>query len=236
MSVDDAMAESNSLAAEDVEAFLRVNPDFLAARPELLAALRVPHNVGSAASLVEHQVRVLRDRNHELNCHLEQLLANARDNEALSERLHRLAVVLLGVHSVTDLFAETYASLSEDFRADCVAIRIFGMPEGGLGRGCGEFVGLDGARTATVSQILAARQPFCGALDEDTAAAMFGETGALVSSAALVPLGANNFQGLLAIGSFDGKRFSSASGTHFLIHLGALVAHGVARFMAGDPA
>ena len=235
MSVDDAIAEADGVSAEDVEGFLRTHPDFLAARPELLAALQVPHNVGGAASLVEHQVRVLREKNRELNGHLELLLANARDNEALSERLHRLAVVLLGVHSVTDLFAETYASLSEDFRADCVAIRIFDTPENGLGRGCGEFVGADGPRSDTVAQMLAARQPVCGALDKETAGAMFAERGGLVASAALVPLGTDKFQGVLAIGSFDEKRFSSASGTHFLTHLGALVTHGVARFMVGDP-
>jgi uncharacterized protein len=234
MSVDDAIAEPEGLSADDVESFLRAHPQFLTARPELLAVLQVPHDIGGAASLVEYQVRVLRERNRELTSHLELLLANARDNEAVSERLHRLAVILLGVHSVTDLFAETYASLSEDFRADCVAIRIFGTPADGPGRGCGEFVGQDGPRSHTVTQMLAARQPVCGVLDEDTAGQMFGERGGLVASAALVPLGADNFQGVLAIGSFDEKRFSSASGTHFLTHLGALVAHGVARFTDGD--
>lgn len=234
MSVDDAIAQPDGLSAAEVERYLRRHPDFLAVRPELLATLKVPHDAGGAASLVEHQVRVLREKNRELNGHLEQLLANARDNEALSERLHRLAVVLLGVHSVTDLFAETYASLSEDFRADCVAIRIFGTPEGGLGRGCGEFVGEDGVRSDAVTHVLSNRQPLCGVLDTDTATMMFGERGELVGSAALVPFGADNFQGVLAIGSFDEKRFLSASGTLFLTHLGALVAHGVARFMAGD--
>ena len=235
MSVDDAMVMPAGVTSADVEAYLQAHPDFLTTRPELLASLDVPHAVSGAASLVEHQVRVLRDKNRELSGHLEVLLANARDNEALSERLHRLAVVLLGVHSVTDLFAETYASLSEDFRADCAAMRIFALPAGGMGRGCGEFVGEDGEKSEVMARLLSERRPQCGPLDAETATVMFAERGALVSSAALIPFGANGFSGILAIGSFDESRFSSAVGTHFLTHLGALVAHGVAHFMAGDP-
>jgi uncharacterized protein YigA (DUF484 family) len=52
-----------ALNPEDVEQFLRENPDFLQQRPALLAALNLPHGGEGAVSLVERQVAILRERN-----------------------------------------------------------------------------------------------------------------------------------------------------------------------------
>ncbi|GIR71397.1 MAG: hypothetical protein CM15mP74_26480 [Halieaceae bacterium] len=51
------------LDPNDVEAFLRANPNFLQDRPGLLAVLNLPHGGEGAVSLVERQVSVLRERN-----------------------------------------------------------------------------------------------------------------------------------------------------------------------------
>src|SRR5690606_5702145 len=87
-------------AADDsVEAvvtdFLIRNPQFLRQHPDLLAQLDIPHPCGAAGSLLEYQARVLRERNRQLQQRLDELLAVARDNDRLAERIHHLTLELI---------------------------------------------------------------------------------------------------------------------------------------------
>ena len=53
---------NNAISPQDVEQFLRENPDFLQDRPALLAALNLPNGGEGAISLVEEQLAILRER------------------------------------------------------------------------------------------------------------------------------------------------------------------------------
>src|SRR5690606_36444363 len=72
--------------------YLLQNPDFLERHPQLLAELRIPHPCGTAVSLLEHQARVLRERNRALQARLDELLAVARDNDRLAARTHPMTL------------------------------------------------------------------------------------------------------------------------------------------------
>ena len=82
-----------STAPEELEQtiseYLKAHPDFFELRPDLLHALELPHQSGEAVSLIERQVKSLRDES--LNCkqQLDQLFRVARENEQLNRRLHR---------------------------------------------------------------------------------------------------------------------------------------------------
>ena len=52
---------ADPLEPEQIEAWLREHPEFFENHPDLLAELSLPHESGSAISLVERQVRLLRD-------------------------------------------------------------------------------------------------------------------------------------------------------------------------------
>ena len=72
---------------EAVGRYLEQTPDYFLRHPELLAALALPHpEAGRAVSLVERQVRVLRDRNEQSTHQLQELITFARDNDQLGER------------------------------------------------------------------------------------------------------------------------------------------------------
>ena len=63
--------------------------------------LKLVHQPGTATvSLVERQVAVLRQRNGELERQLKDLVAVAKDNHALVEKIHQLAVTLMESRSV----------------------------------------------------------------------------------------------------------------------------------------
>ena len=64
------------LSEDQVREYLKENGDFLQRNPDLLDHLHVSHASGSAVSLVEKQVSVLRERNMEMRHRLTGLTTN----------------------------------------------------------------------------------------------------------------------------------------------------------------
>src|SRR6476619_7684714 len=89
------MSESEKLGAHEVAAWLRRHPQFLNQFPALALSLVLPRDEGPAASLASYQLEVLRDKNRELARRLQELFANAQENERLAVRTHQLALGLM---------------------------------------------------------------------------------------------------------------------------------------------
>ena len=66
-------AGSSNIDAKYVRGFLRDNPTFLDDNPDILETMIVNHQPGGAVSLVERQLRSLRDRNTDLTAQLDDL-------------------------------------------------------------------------------------------------------------------------------------------------------------------
>lgn len=208
---------------ESIAAYLRENPDFFDRHPRLLESLIIPHSCGGAVSLVEYQVSVLRDQVHEMRRRIQSLANNARDNEALSQRLHQLTLTLVECVRLDEVLTNLYQAMGDDFKADFAAIRLFADPASKGDQGLGEFVGTDSGVTEMFSQVLASSKPMCGHIKEDQLAFLFPEHAGEVASGALLPLGHQARFGVLAIGSRDGQRFHPGMGTIFLRQLGEVV-------------
>ena len=106
--------ESQPPGEKAVADYLRDNPDFFQNNTSLLATLQIPHGCGSAVSLVEHQVRVLRDQNRQLKRKLMDLVHVARDNNRLNERMHQLTLGLASsgtLEALLDTLREELAGL-----------------------------------------------------------------------------------------------------------------------------
>ena len=83
--------------------FLRDNPTFLYDNPDILENLYLPHSTGSAISLVERQVSLLRERNSELRSRLNILNSKAEENELLLAKTQSLILKLLDANSLSKL-------------------------------------------------------------------------------------------------------------------------------------
>ena len=219
---------------QEVVAYLRSEPDFFVRQASLLEDLRVPHRCGGAVSLVEHQVAVLREQTRQLRAKLQELIDNARRNEALNQRLHQLTLRLLECALVEDVFATLYQALSEDFEADMVTIRVSVPPASQAESGLAEFVNDDGELTSLFHQLFETRRPVCGRLSEAQLQYLFSERGAELGSGALVPLGAPRALGMLAIGSRDVGRFYDGMGTTLLNNLGEITGRVLVPYLACD--
>jgi uncharacterized protein YigA (DUF484 family) len=207
---------------EDVAVFLRSHAQFFDRHPELLETIRVAHpHGGRAISLAERQMVSLRERVRALESKLGELIRIGEENDAISERVHRLTVALLAARDFQALAQALYFHLREDFSVPHVVLRIWGRT-------------LPGARIEADPVSDAQRQaaetmggPQCGPAAGSPFLDWFGETAAHLRSLALVPLGGTSLIGLLALGSEDAERFYPEMGTLYLRRIGELCAVGV---------
>ena len=216
-----------SLSAHEVAAWLRRHPQFLRQFPDLAISLVVPRDEGPAASLASYQLDVLRDKNRELTRRLQDLFANAQENERLAVRTHQLTLQLMRQDSVADTLRAMAASLAEDFNGDLVRIVLFAPVAGLENADWLQVVPADDARLATFRDCLADGEPICGRLQPEKQELLYGVRAPDVQSTALLPLGG---VGLVAVGSFDANRFFPGMGTLFLRMMGEALSAALARY------
>src|SRR5690606_17636767 len=121
----DQQDSSKPLDSETVAAYLRLHPEFFLDHEELIPELRIPHQPGNAVSLVERQVKLLRERNIEMRHRLGQLMDVARDNDRLFDKTRRLVLDLLDAGSLEEVVSVVEDSLRHEFQVPFVGLILF---------------------------------------------------------------------------------------------------------------
>jgi len=204
--------------AEDIARFLKTHPQFFDQHPELLESIYVPHpHGGRAIALSERQILGLRDKVRLLEGKLGELIQFGEENDAIGEKVHRLALALLAARDFGSAAHALHFHLREDFSVPHVALRIWGRP---LPQDAAEAAPIEDALRDQVDSMGA---PLCGPAAASPFLPWFGEAAEHVRSLALVPLGQTKAFGLLALGSEDAQRFYAEMGTLYLRRIGELV-------------
>lgn len=212
------------LDEQQVVAFLKARPEFLVRHPELLEQLEVAHAAGSAVSLIERQVDLLRGKNLKLEDRLSRLLENAADNEKRAASVHKLARTLIRAPSLAAVLAGLRSCMKDDFGIDEVFVGVNANvykrhdiegfvplePESALVRAFENFI-----RTRLIE---------CGPIEADKAKLLFPKAEQPVLSAAIVPLEKEKNLGLIALGARESERFQPRQGKLFLEMTADLVA------------
>ena len=213
----------DKLGAHEIAAWLRRHPAFLQQFPDLALTLVVPREQGPAASLAGYQLEILRDKNRELSRRLQELFANAQDNERLAVRTHQLTLALMKQDRAADTVRAMAASLAEDFNGDLVRVVLFSKgisaPVEALDES-GDWLQIlaeDDTRLAPFRDCLKGGEPICGRLQPEKNALLYGFRAEDVASSALVPIPG---RGLIAVGSRDANRFFPGMGTLVLRMMG----------------
>lgn len=210
------------MTADDIARFLRTHPQFFDEHPELLESIHVPHPYGGRAiPLAERQTVALREKLRLLEGKLAEIIKFAEENDAISEKVHRLSVALAGARDFPALAHSLYFHLREDFAVPHVVLRVWGksVPV--------DFQEADAVSEAQKRHAEAMAAPQCGAAAGNPFVPWFREAAEHVRSVALVPLGQSAVFGLLALGSEDPRRFFPEMGTLYLRRIGELCAAGV---------
>lgn len=197
--------------ADQVAAFLLLNPDFLENHPQVFEALDVPHPTGGAVSLVERQVAVLRERNRGLTARLEAVIEAARRHDEQYRKLFELAVALACCQDLPALLHALANHLRRDFGIDALRVLTVPLP-------AGEALPL--LRTldpAPFAADLERGKPRCVPAAELPTVQPYLD--AQTASAAVLPLAAGAAPALLLLGAHDAERFSPELGTLLLERL-----------------
>lgn len=215
---EQAVAATPELDEEQVREYLKDNGDFLQRNPDMLDYLHISHASGSAVSLVEKQVSVLRERNVEMRHRLNALTVNARDNDHLYESTRTLVLKLLEARDLDALHRAFKDSMATDFEVEHASLILFGKP------GSEGDCRLETAESARIEigAILKGRKPMCGVLRAEELGFLFPESSD-IGSAAVVPLYQGEELGVVAVGSSDANRYHSGMGTLFLTHIAEVI-------------
>ncbi|MBM4202753.1 MAG: DUF484 family protein [Gammaproteobacteria bacterium] len=205
-----------------VEQWLRQHPGFFLSRSALISELQLPHESGSAVSLIERQVRILRDRNVTMRKRLNELLQAARDNDTLFAKTRSLTLTLLDVSSWQELNEVLATNMLIDFEADYVCCHLQGADPR-----LDYISGSDDELPTTA--LNPGNQAVCMALREDEMKRLFPlQSPDTAGSVVFIPILRSSLQGCLVVGSRDPSRFSADMETLFVRYIGDVLSRTVA--------
>ena len=216
------------MTPDAVVTYLKQHPEFFEEQAEFLATIMIPHpHGGRAIPISERQILTLRDKSKQLEDKLRELIVFGEENDAISEKVHRLTLALVTARDVEAVLAALHFNLREDFAVPHIVLRLW--PEGGAYPQLPEF-GPVSAATRDFAESLA--NPYCSAHAMVDTAEWFGEAATHLRSFAYVALKNGRTFGLLAMASEDPQRFYPEMGTLYLKRLGEVAAAALAGRLA----
>lgn len=216
-------AETTMPDEDQVVDYLIANPDFFLAHSLLLNDLQIPHESGTAVSLVERQVAVLREKNQHFENKLREMVDAVHDNQRLHVSLHRLAVSLFAADSLDDVMGIVDDELRHKLGTDFVYFRLStDAVQAGDEQGH-TYVSKEDEVLNSFSSLIDKKRIQCGHLSDEQLSQLFMEDAAEVRSAAVIPVEDAGMRGLISLGSTDEHRYHAGMGTDFLSSLADLI-------------
>ena len=198
---------NKAISPQDVEHFLRENPDFLQDRPALLAALNLPNGGEGAMSLVEEQLAILRERTSTARQKLVELSEVGWENERWLEATRKTLQALLDAvdRGHATLIWSEHACLS--FGAEMGALVWFDMSS--------ECEGAE----SIVRKLTGEAGAFSGAVSSQDMDKLFGR-GAFTGSVSISCIRkGDEVIGALTVGAPDLERYRQEESTVFLDYI-----------------
>ena len=216
------------LTADQVAEFLKQNPGFFENHVEILMNLQIPHpHGGRAVSIGERQLVALREKAKLLEDKLQELIQFGEENDAASEKVHRLACRLIEAGGLDSTLDTLYLDLLDHFAVPHVAVRLWNVAE--ANPDTREHSPVAPEIREFVEKMAA---PYCGHHPVYESHAWFGEAAPHLKSFALVALRHDGGAfGVVALASEDPQRFYPEMGTLYLARIGELVSHALWRFV-----
>ncbi len=201
---------SNEFGEAEIDAWLSTHPEFFKRYPDRLATMELPDDTGTAVSLHQYQVRVLREDTRQLKHKLNALLKNVKTNHKIHSDLLALAGTLIELaRAGKDLNASLTAVKKYFALADIKLLTKKDTPDA----------------LKQLKKELGQQACLCvNAADTNLLELIFGKAEKTVLSLAAVPIKkAKRCTGYLVLGSDDGQRFKPGMGGEFLTLLARLV-------------
>ena len=120
---------SKSIDPKDIEIFLLDNPDFFVSREALLSELDFKHDSGNASSLLERQIKRLREEQNTLMDLLTSFVGEAKVNEDLFIKSKNLTLSILEANDDDEVTERVVNEFTKNFGVDKCLLRFFNNTE-----------------------------------------------------------------------------------------------------------
>ncbi len=211
---------------DDIKNYLKNHPEFFEQNANLLAEIHLPSPHGNGTiSLAERQQLAQRDKINALETMFAELVLNAKDNDAIANKIHALNVELHKAKSFDEIEQLISDLLPEHFDLSDSCLRVWANPLDSVNSINLVFsMVTEEAKTWIAAQL----QPYCGKPPDIVAEDWFIDSPA---SIALIPLRHQQTIGFLALASDDENRFFAEMGTDFLTKIGELLSAALSRHL-----
>ncbi len=214
-----------TITADQIAEYLQDHLDFFEQHPELVRELKLPADSGDAISLVEFQIRRLRDHIRQLEKENDHMIETARINSVLFEKTRSLVLSLLDARDLADLAIVLDEKLANGF--DIPVVRLLLSDQFNIVDGLSLIQAVEAESLeegGKLAQTVSDKAPSIGRLTRDRRTALFGEDADTIESSATLALVRGHTYGLLALGHPDPTHFQSNQDTLFLDHIGEALA------------
>lgn len=225
---DSKVNKPSVLSSEDILIYLNEHPEFLQQHPEILENQALDHECGDASSLLERQVKVLRQRVQEYANKLDGLVATAQRNDSQFEKTKDLVSTLGGCQNLSQVTAALKASFIDAFQADIVKLIILQDSE----EQTPDLITLSAAseEAKALTSITEKTDAFCTPVKNSPLAGMLADTAKPMHSCAVLPI---HYQqqalGLIIIASAAEDHYNKELDTLFLNHVATVSSEVVGR-------
>ena len=211
---------------DDIKAYLKANPEFFEQNANLLADIHLPSpHGGGTISLAERQQLAQRDKINALESNFAELVLNARDNDAIANKIHSLNIELHKAKNFDAIEQIISDLLPEHFDLSDTCLRLWAQPQDTANNTNLVFSAIsEEAKTWVAAQTA----PYCGKLPDIATEDWFLEPAA---SVAVIPLQLKQNIGFLALASDDKNHFFSEMGTDFLSKIGEILSAALSRYL-----
>jgi|TARA_X000000368_G_scaffold79115_1_gene59176 uncharacterized protein YigA (DUF484 family) len=195
---------SKELDPKDVELFLLDNLDFFESRESLVGELKFKHSSASAASILERQVKKLREEHKNLMDLLSSFMKTASTNEDLFNKSKDLTLEILDSVTKQEIINVVESSFSNDFKVDKCSFEFYKNNEI---QEIENITGLSFHKGAI----------HCGSFSSEKMNVLFKDESIQSMVVAVVVI--KNEIGLLKIGSFDRAKYLGDEDTTFIQYI-----------------
>lgn len=192
---------SKSIDPKDVEIFLLDNPDFFVSREAILSELDFKHNSGNASSLLERQIKRLREEQNTLIDLLTSFVDEAKVNEDLFIKSKNLTLSILEASNDEEITQRIEKEFIKNFGVDECSLRFFDNS--------------DISKLEEQTELsLHKGSIHCGSFSSEKLSILFENT--LVQSAVIAVLVHGKKIGLLQLGSHNRAKYLGDEDTTFI--------------------
>ena len=195
---------------EDIIEYLRNHPDFFVEHTDILSELNIPHDTpgqlastDNVASLIEHQVALLRQENSSLNDNLEKSEEDVADQRQLAKDTHDLSLQLMRIDSLQALNDLLSKNLRQHYQAERFLFLVFKTPIESEDCSSIRFHEANSKLAFMFTELFHHNKPLCDSLQTEHIDALFGtrEEAESIRSTALIPVQQSDWHGMLVLGS-----------------------------------